>query len=299
MSQSILNSLQNNSQKEIFEKELPSIDFQTKFRQLELKLDNYIATNNNSTRARKFPDEYKFNVITGLEWDIFYHHFKLYYPSPTIGDLSTSLIGTAQHMFSALCLDQNYTVKDAIIRLEEMYQKKPELLRSEFSNYTRTNKFSSIHELIFNFRLVQNRCNIQDTEAIQLLFQALGTNFIEYWTSLCIVDPNSKNTCGCWIDPEGEATEMLEEYFEKNPNIDKTKPIIFKLALDAAGVANNNHNLVTATIEIIIDGHKSISQVKSLYNNVPFLVFHVKDNYEEFERKLRPIFSLLNQLCII
>ncbi|KAN0031257.1 hypothetical protein ACTA71_010342 [Dictyostelium dimigraforme] len=93
-----------------------------------------------------------------------------------------SLVGTAQHMFSALCLNQNYTVKEATERLEEMYQKKPELLGSEFSNYTRTNKFSSIHELIFNFSLVQNRCNIQDAEAIQLLFQALGTNFIEFWS---------------------------------------------------------------------------------------------------------------------
>ncbi|KAM9997411.1 hypothetical protein ACTFIZ_010927 [Dictyostelium cf. discoideum] len=163
-----------------------NIEFKNKLLELEKKILER-PTNNN----KKYPEDNKFNgkIKTGLEWDIFIHHFNLFYPYPTKADLSNALKDDAHITMCTIDIANDKSINDLIKGLAQLYQKSPELIKRDFIAFTISNKYKTINELVFNFRIVQTRCKINDTESIQLLFQALGKNFIEYWSSRAL--PNN------------------------------------------------------------------------------------------------------------
>eukprot|EP01133_Synstelium_polycarpum_P014351 gene14351-16933_t len=95
---------------------------------------------------------------------------------------------------------------------------------------------------------------------------------------------------GCAINLE----DVVQDLLKRIKGL-KSGKFSIKIAFDSAHVASNGHHILTGTIEII---HKGLPVFicKSPFNNLPFCVYHGKEDYETFLTTFKPIMDAINSL---
>eukprot|EP01133_Synstelium_polycarpum_P008476 gene8476-9968_t len=107
-----------------------------------------------------------------------------------------------------------------------------------------------------------------------------------------ITKDSDKSCMGVYLRLLDVIRDLIKEHKLENCN----DRIILKFAFDACRVTNaNSHHIVSGTIEII-DTSRPLRELKSPYNNKPFVFYLAKESYEIFESKLKVLVAEINML---